>query len=153
MDLNGYLKYILVMRYYPDIPFVKLDKLDQKLIKNNNEKILLTFNGIFKYHNNDLIKYKINIGKSPDTINTLYGTKFYCSDFIWKKLDDSFQIPIEHQIIKKNIKTFSLNSKSCTSFIVELLDNKVQDFYFESKESFDNHSLQEDIVSFLLLLK
>jgi len=32
------------------------------------------------------------------------------------------------------------------------IDDKIQDYYFESKEDLENHSLKEDINSFLSLL-
>ena len=53
--------------------------------------------------------------------------------------------------IQKNIYKTSGNSKN--KFVVELIDNKVGDYYFESNEEFENKSLQEDIITFLSKLK
>ena len=61
-------------------------------------------------------------------------------------------LPYEHDIINKQINIYKLSERSKNRFIVEIIDNKVNDYYFESSENFDNLSLQEDISSFLFKL-
>jgi hypothetical protein len=71
----------------------------------------------------------------------------------WVKFDTLYNIPIKHQVLDIKIYSYKLHPKSITTFIVEEYNGDVNDYYFESIEAFDNHSLLEDINSFLSLLK
>ena len=70
----------------------------------------------------------------------------------WIQIDTVYKIPTEHAIIDITTHIYKLHPKSNTSFIIELKDDTIQDYYFESKETLENHSLKEDINSFLSLL-
>ena len=63
-----------------------------------------------------------------------------------------YKIPTQHAILNIKKYIYKLHQKSNTSFIIELTNDKIQDYYFESKEELENHSLKEDINSFLSLL-
>ena len=71
----------------------------------------------------------------------------------WVKFDTLYNIPIKHQVLDMKIYSYKLHPKSITTFVVEEYNGAVNDYYFESIEAFDNHSLLEDINSFLSLLK
>ena len=102
----------------------------------------------------ELYKFKICIKEN----NTLYKKKYiHDMDFKitkkhWIKIDKEHSLPINNAIIELETYIFSPHSKSKTKFIVEKFGGKVHDYYFTSKEEFDNHSLKEDITSLLSLL-
>ena len=72
--------------------------------------------------------------------------------FNFQKKGPITQIPLNHHFIALSKKMYRLNEKSRTMFIIEYSNNKIKDFYFESEEQSDNHSLREDLISFLSLL-
>ena len=71
--------------------------------------------------------------------------------------DDSFftkhkilsQIPYNHFNVQQKIITIKIQSHSLTSCSLVSYDNIINDFYFETNESVDNHSVKEDLATFL----
>ena len=69
-----------------------------------------------------------------------------------KKYDEMYSFPKIHSKINIETAFFKLNKKSNHTFVIEYINNTLNDFYFLSPESLDNHSLKEDINSFLAIL-
>ena len=69
------------------------------------------------------------------------------TDFYEKRVEKIFQIPFEHTVIELDVTKYFIGPKTC--FVIEKRGDKLQDFYFESKEAYDSFSLKEDIASFL----
>jgi hypothetical protein len=153
MGLNSLFN-LLIMRYYTDkeIPNNWSQMLTKQLTEIQKEQWILTHEGLYKYINNVLHKFKLWLSdiESPD-IETKSMIK--PSTINWVKFDTLYNIPIKHQVLDMKIYSYKLHPKSITTFVVEEYNGAVNDYYFESIEAFDNHSLLEDINSFLSLLK
>ena len=141
------------MRYYHQFYFLDYNwtnKLTNQLVESKKEQWILSQEGLYKYANTILHKFKLwlsdeELSKSDSVIKP--------SNMRWTKFDTIYNIPIQHKVLNMKISSFKLHPKSITTFIVEEDDNGVNDYYFESAEEVDNHSLLEDINSFLSLLK
>jgi|UniRef100_A0A6C0C4R6 hypothetical protein len=138
------------MRYYTDkgLPTNWSYVLNEKIINTINDKWILTQEGLYKCVKNQLHKFKLRLSEN----NPHHLSAIKSSNMEWVKYDYAYNVPIQHKII--NIKTFiyKLHPKSLTTFIVEELNDNIHDYYFESSEEIDNHSLNEDINSFLSYL-
>ena len=100
-----------------------------------------------------LYKFKIKYDETYENhVEIINNTNIFCCKKKTVRLETVNMLPYEHDIINKQINTYKLSEQSKNKFIVELIDNKVNDYYFESSENFDNLSLQEDISSFLFKL-
>ena len=60
------------------------------------------------------------------------------------------QIPLNHFIVQQKISSIKLNTQSQLACCLVSVNDEAIDFYFETKESPDNHSVIEDIDTFLL---
>tara|TARA_B110000858_G_C17754549_1_gene451397 strand:+ start:721 stop:1152 length:432 start_codon:yes stop_codon:yes gene_type:complete len=138
--------------FIPEISNINVKNIKKYLNSEIDEKIFLGFFGIYKYINDNLFNFKLKSFREKDRIEKLNNVNIYCSRFSLVKCEETQQIPYEHvfKISKKQI--YKLSSKSKNLFIVEFIDNKIDNYYFESFEEFENKSLQEDMSSFLSLL-
>ena len=152
MGLNSLFN-LFIMRYYTDkdIPNNWSQMLIKQLKETQKEQWILTHEGLYKYINNVLHKFKLRLSDNESPIETKSMIK--PSKIKWVKFDTLYNIPIKHQVLDMKIYSYKLHPKSITTFIVEEYNGDVNDYYFESIEAFDNHSLLEDINSFLSLLK
>ena len=152
MGLNSLFN-LFIMRYYTDkdIPNNWSQMLIKQLKETQKEQWILTHEGLYKYINNVLHKFKFRLSDNESPIETKSMIK--PSKIKWVKFDTLYNIPIKHQVHDMKIYSYKLHPKSITTFIVEEYNGDVNDYYFESIEAFDNHSLLEDINSFLSLLK
>ena len=142
------------MRYCPEIKTPALNKIHSLLWKDSIEKILIPEDGLYKYINDNLYKFKIIPSTTSDLKPfTVQSTQIFPVGYNFHTNNEVTQIPPQHHFIALHKKMYKLNPKSTTVFTVEYINSEVKDFYFESPEQFDNHSLQEDIISFLSLLK
>lgn len=142
------------MRYYP-AKKVNTNNIQSKLNMytcfETNEKLLLTQYGMFKYTDDTLMVCKIN---QMDKGNTSIKKYIKDMDFIitpnkWGKVDKRYRLPFVNEIIEVKTLVFSPRKGSKFKFVVEKTNNGVTDYYFKSPEKYDNHSLKEDIGSFL----
>jgi len=139
--------------FIPEISNIDIKKINNLLVSENSEKTLLCFDGEYKYINNKWYKFKINTVSNSDKLEKLNGTNIFCSQIYKSKSEITNRLPCEnnYQLYKKQIYKINPNSKN--KFIVEFIDGCIRDYYFESRELFSNKSLQEDMSSFLSLLK
>ena len=139
------------MRYYLRDANIKIIK--HKLIpyrkEIKKEKWILSNEGFYKYFKGDLWKFKIKFNDNPIIKNDI----LISSNFHWNKNNKSYNIPILHEIVDVEIIKYKLHPKSSTVFIIEQLNDKINDYYFISNKNIDDYSLKEDINSFLLILK
>jgi len=142
------------MRYYTDKEINNnwSQMLTKQLIGTKKEQWILTHEGLYKYINDVLYKFKLWLTDNESLIIET-NSMIKPSKIKWVKFDTLYNIPIKHQILDIKIYSYKLHPKSITTFIVEEYNGDVNDYYFESIEAFDNHSLIEDINSFLSLLK
>lgn len=139
--------------YIPELSNIDIKKITSYLYEKKNKKQLICFDGFYEYINDKLYKFKIKYDETyKNHIEIINNTNIFCSKKKIIKFDTVHMLPYEHDFIDKQINTYKLSEKSKNNFIVELINNKVSDYYFESFEDFDNLSLQEDISSFLFKL-
>ena len=146
------------MIYYP---IKKIDtysihsKLKHYICSETEENILLTQYGMFKYINDELMVCKLNQEENKDNIIKKYieGIDFIVTANKWCKTNKRYQIPFVNETVKIKTLKYTPRKKSKFKFVVEKLNNLSVDYYIESTEKYDNHSLQEDIRSFLDELK
>ena len=152
MGLNSLSEIIIIMRYYIEnqLPSNILYLLEDKLCESKDEQWIITSKGIYKYVNNLLQLYKLQLSDSISEKNTLSNIK--PSEIKWIKTTEQYRLPIKHAIINIKYNIYKLHPESTTSLIVELKDNIIYDYYFDSQETINNHFLIEDINSFLSLL-
>ena len=116
-----------------------LEYTDERLEFNTNEGKIEVFG--------DKI-YKIIEKSHDDTfkLNNKINFIIYNSNFQKKEI---YYIPIDYKYIKKQTKHYLLNKKSIVTLHV------VNDtmFYFTTKEKIITSSVQEDLITFLSLLK
>jgi len=119
-------------------------------METKKEQWILTQEGLYKYINNRLHKFKVCLTDEEivNDTDSIYQSNMKCTNF-----DTVYNIPIKHKVINVKTSIFKLHPKSITTFIIEEHDDKVNDYYFESEEAIDNFSLLEDIDSFLSMLK
>ena len=151
MGLNSLCEIIIKMRYYIEtqLPSNILYLYKSNLNTTVEEQWILTCEGLYKYVNNQLHKFKLWLSKDNFPPNNL---NIKLSNMRWIKTETVYKLPIQHAIINITKQIYKLHPKRNTSFIIELINNKIHDYYFESNEELENHSLQEDINSFLSLL-
>ena len=154
MGLNSLSELLINMRYYTDkdIPNNWSQMLIKQLTETQKEQWILTHEGLYKYINDVLHKFKLWLSED-ESPNIETKSIIKPSNINWVKFDTLYNIPIKHKVLDIKIYSYKLHPKSITTFIVEEYNGDVNDYYFESIESFDNHSLLEDINSFLSLLK
>ena len=142
------------MHYYPELKNPNVSNLAPYVWQEKNEKILLAEDGLYKYIDDALYKYKI-ISPNNSEIQpfVLEDVAIFPVDFRVQKKERTAQIPFNHCVMDLYKKRYKLNEKASTIFTVEYDDKAMRDYYFESEEACDNHSLREDILSFLSLLK
>ena len=110
---------------------------------------------MFKFVNDILMVSKFNLREEGNMSIKKYinNMDFIITPNKWGKTDKRYQIPFVNEIIQLKTYTFSPRKGSKFEFIVEESSDGALDYYFKSPESHDNHSLKEDISSFLDKLK
>ena len=144
------------MRYYPCKLNVDCFRhtLSGCIQTIHKDLLLLTSQGFYKYVGEDLYKYKISMDERKDIVCKKY---LQYIDFIinrtqWIKKSKEYRLPTESVVVYLERHVFLLSPKSNTTFVIEILEGNIIDYYFTSKENLDHHSLKEDIGSFLSLL-
>ena len=151
------------MRIYLDKLWLNIDlKKINNILSSSEELIYLySIDGIFIIQNNKIMKIDINDGE----INTIDE---YIDDFnitidttiINKSRDFVSCVPRNHIKIDKKVNYYKLRDKSPLTFVVELIDNDVSDFYFilegyhakYSNADLNNPSIREDFTDFLNII-
>jgi len=144
------------MRYYPSLDITSFfDKLSEFHCSKQEERTFLTYDGLYKYVNRALMVFKLELKDDNNFILKKYinNIDFYVTNGKWRKAVETFQIPVVHKITDIKRFTFSPRPKSKLKFIVEQIGDSTTDYYFESKEQYDNHSIKEDMCLFLNKLK
>ena len=143
------------MRYY-----LKELKLPRHWDKNNLYEEMKTVNfffcedGEYQMIKNRLHKYKFMKYKKDD-ITPQYIEDYTLLSSGEKLLYNTFfyRLPYEHISQDIQVYTYKLHPQSTTEFIIEKNKDKVVDFYFESPHASHQHTLIEDITSFLSYIK
>jgi hypothetical protein len=148
----------------------KTDKIDKTstvdiskyLVNESNKIIIYSSSGIFEMINNGLFQlYPVDKHIKEVTINN--NLKLLLDGSYMKRHDTaSYQIPYNHNIKYKTIRTYKNDIKSNIKFIIEMENESIYDFYMlitsaditnsESKKTELNNFVKDEVLSFLLRL-
>jgi hypothetical protein len=107
------------------------------------ENLILTNDGLIKIENGEYNKYIIKETKESEFIeDDIYADYSY-----WTKVCTISHIPLEHKFIKTITYNLKMYPKSPITFVIHTKDNKINDYYFETKLEY--FEVINEITSFL----
>jgi len=139
----------------------KKNKIDisKYLVDERNKILIYGSSGIFKMTNNNLFQlYPVDKNIKELTING--NLKLLLDGSYMKRYDTpSYQIPYNHSIKYKTIRTYKNDIKSNIKFIIEIENECIYDFYMlitsadvtnnENKKIELNNFVKDELLSFL----
>ncbi len=132
--------------------------INQYLVDLEEKNIIYSENGIFQMFDDKITKINIvdsNTHNDKIIINNNSVSLLLDKSSIYNN-EEIYQIPLTYKMYKIIVKTYKLREKSQNRLIVELHkmndEYKIIDFYIDTTEKSLTHSLNEDIISFLMVL-
>ena len=126
------------------------EQLKKYLIKSDNYSYILSCDGIFKLHNDNIYKLQImdnNYEKKIINNVDLILDKSY----ILKK--DTYHIPVtSYDLVDINVNIYGLRDKANLKLYIEKRFNRIYDVYFIANDKLDEYNLYDDINTFLTML-
>ncbi len=121
------------------------------LYKTQSEKMILSSKGILLCHKGGMNKVKIiDSPLKKDQLDRFY---LLCDPSDTVIGEAVYQVPTRH-IVQSVIKKYHrLRPRALVELVIELKEDAVRDFYFVTKEDPHSHSVREDILTFLSVLK
>ena len=119
--------------------------------KTSSEKWILSSQGILKCHKGKLLKAKI-----VDALvkkNQLDKFHLLCDASETTTSDVAYQVPTHHVVQNVIKKYHRLRPRALVELVIEIDKDAVRDFYFTTNEDPNSHSVREDILTFLSVLK
>ena len=136
--------------------------ISKYLVNESNKIIIYSSSGIYEMINNVLFQlYPVDKHIKEVTIDNNF--KLLLDGSYMKRYDTpSYQIPYNHNIKYKTIRTYKNDIKSNIKFIIEMENESIYDFYMlitsaditnsESKKTELNNFVKDEVLSFLLRL-
>lgn len=129
-------------------------EVENHKFKETVSKYIISNEGIYQYTNTTLKKIVI-IDFPSKTITVNHNIKLLCDSSKFVTGPDWYQLPITcvEDIIKRTY--YRLQPKALVTLVIEtnMIYNKIASIYFETSDLQISHGTEEDIVSFLKLLK
>jgi hypothetical protein len=125
---------------------VDISKIQDYFQSNHEILYFNTNDGIFEIANNKIYKVYENNIREPYLLDNKISFNIQYVDDVRKEL---FYIPINYTYIKKKIKKYKLTPDSLLTLVC--VNNT--DIYFETPENEITHSIKEDLITFLSLVK
>ena len=124
--------------------------IEKYKIRTDSYKYILSYDGIFKIHNNDILKLApVDSNFEKKTINNV-NLLFDYSNLNTKKCDN---IPISDNLIHIEKSVYELRKNSNLKLHIEKLqNNKIYDIYFVANNKLDEYNLNEELNTFLTML-
>jgi|TARA_Y100000992_G_scaffold302152_1_gene275226 hypothetical protein len=135
--------------YIENINTYNLDNLEPYKRSKNVSTILYSDEGIFTATNNTLKKHIIT---DYDIEKYTYLDKTYYIDKSIVKYQNVNKIPFNHKSFIKNIVTYSIEPTSKLNLIIEFINDKIVDVYFDTKQDIRNPIIINDITTLLSYL-
>ena len=155
MGLNSFTFNYASMRYYLDMGKPvghkgKLHKLaDTKKIKRS---VMFAKDGVYFYNRGILYKHKLQLDeRTPKDSNYIGNHTLYQTDTRVRQDKAVYRLPIEHIIGVETTVSYKLAATSPVTFVVEEINGKITDYYFESRAR--PREIRAEISSFLSALK
>jgi len=137
--------------------------ISKYLVDESNKILIYGSSGIFEMiHNNLFQLYPVDKNIKEVTVNN--NLKVLLDSSYMKRYDTpSYQIPYNHNIKYKTIRTYKNDVKSNIKFIIEMENESIYDFYMlissadvtnnENKKIELNNFVKDEVLSFLSRLK
>ena len=133
--------------------------ISKYLVNESNKIIIYSSSGIFEMINNGLFQL-YPVDKHIKEVNINNNLKLLLDGSYMKRHDTaSYQIPYNHNIKYKTIRTYKNDIKSNIKFIIEMENESIYDFYMlitsdditnsESKKTELNKFVKDEVLSFL----
>ena len=156
---------IIIMKYYIHTPIKTglfndtsvLDEISEYIEKEEYSTFVYGDNGIYHIENDKFFKVQINENQPVQRVDNYMDkyTLFIDNTYISRNKEQTYCLPVNHvkNTIKKNY--YSLNDKSEVKlvFVIDCESGRIKDFYFITNEPYDNQFIQEDICTFLSMIK
>jgi len=139
--------------YIKDIKNNHIDKnlLNEYIHNSTKKKLVISEQGIFEI-NKDKV-YLLKTQDVPHDIITIGSFSGLIDKSEFSKEEEWYQIPKDHILEETEIHTYQLRQKALVQCIIIEDDHVIKDFYFNIKENFEVLGIQDDILTFLSLLK
>lgn len=139
-----------------DIRYIDLVLLEKYYIKNQNTHYLYSPNGIYMIVSDKFYKLIIH-DEAPklvmlDDDPKLSNIQIILDKTYIEKERHLSQLPYNHIKVKETINKYQLHTKSLVSLNILKYNDILHDIYFETQEEITNHSVKEDIITFLSIL-
>jgi len=134
-----------------------LDDIDIYKIKNYNfdvsdENIIITNDGLIKIIKDEYFLFSF-INKSPKIIENFHkNNNLYIDNSYFKKIQQIYQIPIEHKFLNITFHKYNIDQKNKIYFVKEILNKNVIDYYFQCDSKINIDTIQNCIFTFLTRL-
>lgn len=134
-----------------DIAGVDSRLINEYKCKTEKFTFILSLNGIIKMASSKLMK--IDILDKPITEITINNVKLLCDESMFVNKYEIFQVPVQHCVENITNVYYRLRANSNLYFVVEYKDDQENNKYFLTDENINVGYIQEDINTFLTLLK
>jgi hypothetical protein len=126
------------------------EQLKKYLIKSDNYSYILSTDGVFKLHNDNV--YKLKLIDKEFKKKTINGVDLLLDDsFVIKK--ETYHIPFTtYDLLDINVNIYGLRDKANLKLHIEKRGNRIYDVYFIANDKLDEYNLNDDINTFLTML-
>jgi len=143
--------YIKMFHYYiKELSYIDTHRISNKFSHISRiEPTIFSNDGKYKVYNNKIYKYKLVSTNSEIISQFIDKYTLLVNKNHWKR-EITYNLPFMNQgILYINFVEYDIHPK--LKFIVEKIDDTIHDFYFQSKEPYDN--IKSEMSSFLSFLK
>tara|TARA_Y100000022_G_C13122437_1_gene316386 strand:- start:71 stop:502 length:432 start_codon:yes stop_codon:yes gene_type:complete len=126
------------------------EQLKKYFIKSDHYSYILSCDGIFKLHNDNI--YKLQITDSHYEKKIINNVDLILDkSYILKK--DTYHIPVtSYDLVDINVNIYGLRDKANLKLYIEKRFNRIYDVYFIANDKLDEYNLYDDINTFLTML-
>lgn len=128
-----------------------VNSIQEHLVSEKESHLIYSNEGLFEIKGDKIYKKKI-VDENTEK-NKIDNHEIILDKSRIKNTYTVSQIPYNHIFKKMLIKTYSLRDKSRIKLIIEMNEDKIEDIYLSTQELLLTHSLKEDILTFLSVLK
>lgn len=138
-----------------DIRYINLALLEKYYIKTFNTQYIYSNTGIYILVSDKFYKVNVHDSKIENIIIDDNGDEIHAilERTYMEKNRQLSQLPFNHVNVKETVNKYQLHEKSLVSLNILKYNDLLHDIYFETNEEITNHSVKEDIITFLSVLK
>lgn len=139
--------------YFEDISSINIDNISTYQFHTDIQNYIYSDEGIFKYTKDNI--YKISEIYDDDNIQNklINNIKFISDNSKFVNKEKWYQIPQNHKLETNTYNFYRLRPKALIQLVVEYNNNNITHIYFTTDEDIHSKNINEDIDTFLSLLK